>query len=154
ICQIGKFQGNLLYTNTTPQRINSLEKKDFIEFDYEQLNNIDGWQLEDAKTKLNLQKLENAGEKLGDLFNIRNGFATLRNKIYLFNSIEEEEKFFYFEKEGQQFKIEREICKDSIKPNILKEEIDLERLMEKIIFPYTIVVQNNNDLFQNQANRF
>ncbi len=153
ICQIGKFQGNLLYTNTTPQRINSLEKKDFIEFDYEQLNNIDGWQLEDAKTQLNLQKLENAGEKLGDLFNIRNGFATLRNNIYLFTPIEEDENFFYFEKEGQRFQIERNICRDAIKPNILKEEPDLVRLMEKIIFPYNIVIYNNNDLFQNQANR-
>lgn len=153
ICQIGKYQGNLFYTNTTPQSINSLAKKDFIAFDYEQLNNIDGWQLEDAKTQLNLQKLENAGEKLGDLFNIRNGFATLRNKIYLFKPIEEDENFFYFEKEGQRIQIERNICRDAIKPNILKVESDLVRLMEKIIFPYNIVIQNNNDLFQNQANR-
>ncbi|KFC35508.1 Eco57I restriction-modification methylase domain-containing protein [Elizabethkingia anophelis] len=153
ICQIEKVRGNLLYTNTTPQRINSLEEKDFIEFDYEQLNNIDGWQLEDAKTQLNLQKLENAGDKLGDLFNIRNGFATLRNNIYLFTPIDEDDNYFYFEKEGQQFQVEREVCRDAIKPNILKEETDLERLMEKIIFPYNIVEQNNKDLFQNQVSR-
>lgn len=153
ICQIGKTQGNLLYTNTTPQKINLLEKKDFIEFDYEQLNNVDGWQLEDAKTKLNLQKLENAGEKLGDLFNIRNGFATLRNNIYLFTPIEEDESFYYFEKEGKRFQIEKNICRNAIKPNILKEESDLVRLVEKIIFPYNILVNNTNDLFQNRANR-
>ncbi|MDF0694110.1 Eco57I restriction-modification methylase domain-containing protein [Aquirufa ecclesiirivi] len=153
ICQIWKSQGNLLYTNTTPQRINSLTKKDFIEFDYGQLNNIDGWQLEDAKTQLNLQKLENAGEKLSNLFNIKNGFATLRNNIYLFTPIEEDEKFFYFEKDGQRFPIERNICRDAIKPNILKEELDLVRLMEKIIFPYNIIVQNKIDLFKNQTNR-
>lgn len=153
ICQIGKTHGNLLYTNTTPQGINSLEKKDFITFDYNQLNNIDGWQLEDAKTQLNLQKLENAGEKLGNLFNIRNGFATLRNNIYLFTPINQDENFYYFEKEGQQFQIEINICRDAIKPNILKDESDLPRLMEKIIFPYNIVVQNNYDLFQSQTNR-
>jgi len=153
ICQIGKTQGNLLYTNTTPQKINLLEKKDFIEFHYDQLNNVDGWQLEDAKTQLNLQKLENAGEKLGDLFNIRNGFATLRNNIYLFTPIEEDENFFYFEKKGQRFQIERNICRDAIKPNILKEESDLGRLIEKIIFPYNIKKQNNDNLFKNQINR-
>lgn len=153
ICQIGKTHGNLFYTNTTPQRINSLEKEDFITFDYEQLNNVDGWQLEDAKTQLNLQKLENAGKKLGDLFNIRNGFATLRNNIYLFTPIEEDEKFFYFEKEGQLFHIEKNICRDAIKPNVLKDEADLGRLMEKIIFPYNIVIHHSNGLFQNQVNR-
>ncbi|WP_140487044.1 class I SAM-dependent DNA methyltransferase [Flavobacterium sp. GSA192] len=153
ICQIKKTRGNLLYTNTTPQSINSLTKKDFITFNYEQLNNVDGWQLEDAKTQLNLQKLENAGEKLGDLFNIRNGFATLRNNIYLFTPLEEDEDFFYLEKEGQRFQIERKICRDAIKPNILKEESDLERLMEKIIFPYNVFDLNNSNLFQNQSNR-
>lgn len=153
ICQISKNQGNLFYTNTTPQKINSLEKKDFIEFHYSELNNVDGWQLEDAKTKLNLQKLENAGQKLGNLFNIRNGFATLRNNIFLFRPINEDHGFYYFEKQGQQFKVEKSVCRDAIKPNILKEESDLDRLMEKIIFPYYIVVQNNNDLFQDQANR-
>lgn len=153
ICQIGKRQGNLLYTNTTPQKIILLEEKDFITFHYDQLNNIDGWQLEDAKNQLNLQKLENAGDKLGDLFNIRNGFATLRNNIYLFTPISEDAHFYYLEKEGRQFKIEKNICRDAIKPNILKDESDLERLKEKIIFPYNIFDQENNNLFESRSNR-
>lgn len=153
ICQIEKNNGNLFYTNTTPQKINLLKNQDFIEFHYNQLNNVDGWQLEDAKTQLNLQKLENVGEKLVDLFSIRNGFATLRNNIYLFTPIDVDENFYYFEKQGKQFKIERNICRDAIKPNILKDETDLVKLMEKIIFPYNIVVNNNNDLFQNRFNR-
>src|SRR5690606_8891671 len=90
---------------------------------------------------------------LGDLFNIRNGFATLRNNIYLFTPIEEDENFYYFEKKGKRFQIERNICRDAIKPNILKEESDIVKLMEKIIFPYNIVVYNDNDLYHNQTNR-
>lgn len=154
ICQIGKRRGKLLYTNTTPQRINSLEEKDFIAFDYKNLNNTDGWQLEDAKTQLNLYKLENAGEKLGNLFNIRNGFATLRNSIYLFTPIRSDEHYYYFEKENKKIKIEKDICRNAIKPNILKKESELEILMEKIIFPYNIVLQKDNNLFNNYANRF
>lgn len=153
ICQIGKNQGNLLYTNTTPQKINLLEKKDFITFNYKQLNNVDGWQLEDAKTQLNLEKLENSGQKLGDLFDIKNGFATLRNNIYLFTPIHEDDDFYYFEKQGQRFQVEKNICRDAIKPNILKEEFDLERLMEKIIFPYNYIVQDDNELFKRQGSR-
>lgn len=153
ICQIKKASGNLVYTNTAPQNINSLVDTDFISFDYKQLNNIDGWQLEDAKTQLNLSKLENAGEKLGDLVNIRNGFATLRNNIYLFTILDEDNEFYYFEKNGERYQIEKDICRDAIKPNILKEETDLDRLMEKIIFPYTIIEQNCNDLFDNQTIR-
>lgn len=154
ICQIKKNRGNLLYTNTTPQNINSLVETDFIVFDYNQLNNIDGWQLEDAKTKLNLHKLENAGYKLGDLFNIRNGFATLRNNIYLFTPVEEDDEFYYFEKNKERFQVEKGICRDAIKPNILKDEADLNRLMEKIIFPYNIIEQMNDDLFEGQITRF
>lgn len=153
ICQIGKNQGNLLYTNTTPQKINLLEKKDFITFNYKQLNNVDGWQLEDAKTQLNLEKLENSGQKLGDLFDIKNGFATLRNNIYLFTPIHEDDDFYYFEKQGQRFQVEKNICRDAIKPNILKEEFDLGRLMEKIIFPYNYIVQDDNELFKRQGSR-
>ncbi|GHV15661.1 hypothetical protein FACS1894169_07770 [Bacteroidia bacterium] len=153
ICQIKKTKGSLRYTNSTPQRIDLLVDEDFVKFKYEQLNNIDGWQLEDAKTQLNLKKLENAGEKLGCLFNIRNGFATLRNYIYLFKPIDEDDRFYYFEKNSVRYRIERNICRDAIKPNILKDESDLERFMEKIIFPYIIVEEQNNGLFQNQTNR-
>ena len=141
-----------IYSNL-PLKINLLEKKDFIKFNYEQLNNVDGWQLDDAKTQLNLKKIENAGVKIGEMCNIRNGFATLRNNIYLFTPIREDENFFYFEKEDQLFQIERNICRDAVKPNILKNESDLERVMEKIIFPYDIVLHNKIDLFQNKANR-
>ncbi|CAD7806850.1 Type IIS restriction enzyme Eco57I [Chryseobacterium aquaeductus] len=150
ICQIKKSHGDLFYTNTSPQKIEALRNKDFIHFDYKQLNDYDGWQLDDAKTQLNLSKLENTGKKLGDLFSIRNGFATLRNSIYLFKPIEQDELFYYFEKNGERFQVEREICRDAIKPNILKSEKDLEVLMEKIIFPYNIIEHQNNQLFQNQ----
>ncbi|WP_161531937.1 Eco57I restriction-modification methylase domain-containing protein [Riemerella anatipestifer] len=150
ICLIEKSVGTLVYTNTTPRKINNLRDNDFIEFSYNNLDDFNGWQLEDAKNRLNLKKLENAGKKLGDLFSIRNGFATLRNNIYLFTPSREDTKFFYFEKKGRKFKVEKNICRDAIKPNILKKESDLERLMEKIIFPYTTVVNNESDLFKNQ----
>src|SRR5690606_9622522 len=44
----------------------------------------------------------------------------------------------------------REICRDAIKPNIIKEESDILVLNEKLIFPYTIAEESRDDLFQNK----
>jgi len=153
ICQITKSTGSLSYTSSTPQKIEALTNSDFIDFEYSSLNDFDGWQLDDAKTQLALKRLENSGKKLGELFNIRNGFATLRNKIYLFKPIDQDEDFYYFEKDSKRFKVERAICRNAIKPNILKDESDLEVFNEKLIFPYQVIEQTNDDLFEQQSNR-
>lgn len=153
ICQIKKSTGNLSYTSSTPHKIEELTNSDFIDFKYSSLNDFDGWQLDDAKTQLALKRLENSGKKLGELFNIRNGFATLRNKIYLFKPIDEDEHFYYLEKDSKRFKVERSICRNAIKPNILKDESDLEVFNEKLIFPYQVIEQTNGDLFEQQSNR-
>ena len=153
ICEIKKSIGNLAYTSSTPQKINSLNSSDFLDFEYSNLNNFDGWQLENAKTQLNLKRLENSGTKLGELFNIRNGFATLRNKIYLFKPIHEDDNFYYFDKDLNSYKVEKTICRDAIKPNILKDEDDITVYNEKLIFPYFTIDETNRDLFQQQPNR-
>jgi len=152
ICQIINSKGNLSYTSSKPQNINLLSSSDFINFKYSNLNDFDGWQLENAKTQLNLNRLENSGEKLNNLFNIRNGFATLRNNIYLFNPIDEDDNFYYFEKDLIRYQVEKGICRNAVKPNILKSESDLNTFNEKIIFPYQIFEESNNDLFQQQSN--
>ncbi|TXK78906.1 class I SAM-dependent DNA methyltransferase [Mesonia sp. K4-1] len=153
ICSISKRTGDLIYTSSKPKNIRSLTENDFLYFDYGDLNDFHGWQLDDARTRLNLKRLENSGEKLGDLFNIRNGFATLRNNIYLFTPLREDDEYFYFKKDSKDYSIEKEICRNAVKPNILKNEVDLETFNEKIIFPYIFVEENNNDLFYNNQNR-
>lgn len=153
ICLISKRRGHLNYTSSTPENIYEITEQDFLQFKYTDLDDFNGWQLDDAKTKLNLDRLENAGEKLGDVLNIRNGFATLRNKIYLFSPVREDDHYYYFKKESVEYLVEKEVCKDAIKANILKNEMDLVTYTEKIIFPYTILDEYNNDLFQNSQNR-
>lgn len=151
LCQITKTEGSLNYTNSTPQRINQLKKSDFINFEYEELDDFDGWQLDDAKTQLNISRLENSGSKLIELFDIRNGFATLRNNIYLFKPYKEDIDYYYFLKDDIEFKIEKDICRDAIKPNILKEEKDIDSFREKLIFPYKTIQLTNSDLFQQNS---
>ena len=153
ICQITKSLGNMSYTSSTPSKIGALTNSDFIDFEYSSLNDFDGWKLDDAKTQLALKRLENSGKKLGELFNIRNGFATLRNKVYLFKPTDEDENFYFFEKDSIKYTVEKSICRNAIKANILKKESDLEVFNEKLIFPYRVLESTNDDLFEQQSNR-
>ena len=113
---------------------------------YKDLNDFDGWYLVNKKTKKIIFKIENTGIKLGSKFEIRNGFATLKNNIYVFNPIKETKDLYFFIKDGKEYQIEKIICRNAIKPNTLKLESEIENHTEKLIFPYQIV-EVVNDLF-------
>lgn len=94
--------------------------------------------------------VESVGNSLGQTFEIRNGFATLSNEIYLFTPIDEDKEYFFFLKDKQLHKVEKSICRDAIKPNILQSEEDIERLKEKIIFPYQQLETKKTDKGQQE----
>lgn len=79
-----------------------------------------------------INKMEN---KLG-MYKIKNGLATLKNDIYFFTPNFEDKKYYYRIYNNKQYKIEKELCINVAKPNIMKNEIDLEQKIEKAIFPY------------------
>jgi type I restriction-modification system DNA methylase subunit len=111
------------------------------------------WLLGEVKDLNILNKIKSQPVPLSD-FVIKNGLATLKNELYFFSVIDEDAKYYYREYENSIYKIEKGICKDIAKPNIMKNEADLERLMEKGIFPYVIDEQNNykiipEDIFRN-----
>ncbi|MFB0923849.1 MAG: N-6 DNA methylase, partial [Vicingaceae bacterium] len=89
------------------------------------------------KALSNIMKIEKAGTPLGDLLTIKNGIATLSNSTYIFKPIDEIDDFYTFEKDGKIHKVEKRICRDIIKPNILKKEHEIPELQEKIIYPYS-----------------
>ena len=144
ICIIGKKQSPLIkYLNTKSSNITNIKKKDFIKISYPKLNDFEGWCLnQDAINNLIL-KIENTGEPLGKMFEIRNGFATLKNKLYLFKPIKESDKFYFFVQDEKEIKIEKGICRNAIKPNTLKLESEIENHTEKLIFPYEVIEEKN-----------
>ena len=79
-----------------------------------------------------INKMEN---KLGN-YKIKNGLATLKNDIYFFTPCSEDKKYYYRIYNNKHYKIEKELCINVAKPNIIKNEIDLEQKIEKAIFPY------------------
>ncbi len=79
---------------------------------------------------------------MGKLFDIKNGFATLKNEVYLLTPIRETKKYFIIKDDGVERRIEKSICRKAIKPNILKEDADIDKELEYIIFPYRISTDN------------
>lgn len=151
ICFIHRAQGNIHYTKCNSKDVFNLLNSDFISIEYGNLNHHEGWILQNNSTSDIIKKIENTGLKLGNCFDIKNGFATLKNNIYLFTPIVSDNRFFYLHRNGKEYKIERGICRNAIKPNTLKNENDIENSIEKLIFPYIISIEKNTILISEGA---
>ncbi len=128
--------GRIEYTKGTINDVQAKKGFSFNRIEYSYLNDHKGWNLNKTEVLDNIRKIEQAGEALGDKYVIKNGIATLANNIYIFRPSFCDNEYFYLQREGIIYKIEKNICKDIVKPNILKNEDDLAEKGEKIIFPY------------------
>lgn len=104
----------------------------FSKISYSRLNSNTGWNLQDNEI---ISKIEATGVPFGDLYKTRNGIATLRNDIYIFNPVKEDKEYYYLQN-GRLYQIEKGICKDIVNTNKLSREVTLKNLKEKVIFPY------------------
>ncbi len=123
------------YQKITIENIQNKSISNFNSINYNLLNNKKGWLLNKATILETISKIESTGIPLGDKYSIRNGLATLSNDVFIFKPVDEDEKYFYHQN-GKLHKIEKEICRDIIKPNRLKYEAEIPTLKEQIIFPY------------------
>lgn len=150
ICIASKKQkAGVKYVRIASNRIDKIEEKDFIKIDYSKLDDYNGWHLTQANESNLIYNIEHAGTSLGELFTIRNGFATLKNHIFVFKPVRESPKYFFLLKNGVEYQIEKGICRDTIKPNTLRSELEIANKIEKIIFPYN-TVKRSNDLFDKE----
>ena len=114
------------------------EQQNFVynQIKYSVLDNHRGWNLNKIDVLENIRLIENAGEALGDKYVIKNGIATLANNVFIFRPIKSDAKYYYLVKDNMEYPIEKGICRNIIKPNILKSEADIPEKEEKIISPY------------------
>lgn len=136
-----KKSNSIKYQKVTIDNIQNKKVKSFTNINYKLLKNKKGWILNKPTVLETISKIESKGIPLGEKFPIRNGLATLSNDIFIFKPVDEDEKYFYHQN-GKLHKIEKEICRDIIKPNRLKNESEITDLKEQIIFPY---YQNNEN---------
>lgn len=116
--------------------INTLEKHSFSEYHYADFPDGKPWRMRESSIDEVIHKLESSGTPLSN-WKIRNGLATLKNDIYFFSPVKEDNKYYYREYNGKSYKIEKNVCIRVAKPNIIKSEAELEQKMEIAIFPYT-----------------
>jgi len=113
----------------------SLSDYSFTEYKKGSFTGYAPWRMSEKEIDLTIRKIEGAGVKL-DSYRIRNGLATLKNDIYFFMPAGDDENYFYRLYNGITYPIEKAICIDVAKPNIIKTENELIEKMEKAIFPY------------------
>lgn len=92
------------------------------------------WHLMNDNDRENIRKIETAGKKLDK--HIRTGIATLKDAVYKFTPIKEDEQFYYMNFDGVEYSIERDITKSIIKISSVNNEDDILNCTDRIIFPY------------------
>lgn len=132
ICIIEKQNdSNIKYARLN--NVNELNQKLYYEnIAYSTLDSYNGWNLKNVSI---IKQIEETGIPFGKLYTTRNGIATLKNNIYIFNPIDEDKDYYYL-KNGGVFQIEKEVCLNIINPNKLTKENNIDSLKKKIIFPY------------------
>ena len=125
------------YKKVSPLDIKQKKQIKPFEISYKLLDSHKGWMLAEGDILNNIHKIETTGKPLGETANIKNGLATLCNSIFIFFPIREDELYYYRLDANVEYKIEKSICREAIKPNKLKQENQIHKLTEKIIFPYS-----------------
>lgn len=131
--------GVIHYQEIASKNLSEFSDKLFEQITYDSIDDKSGWLLKDEKTISKIRRIECTGKPLGEVVEIRNGFATLRNDIYLIQPKQVGRKYIHFEKNGKEFCIERAICRKAIKANLVRRASDIVSLSEYIIFPYSMV---------------
>lgn len=101
---------------------------------YSQLDNKRGWNLNNSQ---DVYALESIGTPIGKFSQSRHGIATLYNKVYIFTPIRETKRYYILGKDGNEYKIEKGLCKNIVNPNKQKTDVLFSDIIEKVIFPYS-----------------
>lgn len=153
ICIIGNEKGEgISHVKSNHLKLSSLKESSFNLIPYVNLDAKRGWTLAKSNVNRLIEKIEAVGSPLNTLVDIKNGLATLRNNIYVFKPIYEDSKIYKFEKNGKVHSVEKAICRNVLKPSILKTESQIEGNMEKIIFPYKEIKTKQKALFNISPN--
>lgn len=92
------------------------------------------WHLMNANDRENIRRIETIGHKLDK--HIRTGIATLKDAVYKFTPIEEDDLFYYMRFNNTEYQIEKNITKSIIKISSVNNEEDISNCTDRIIFPY------------------
>lgn len=119
------------YYKSTEKELPS-NRNQYSRINYRNLDARKGWNLNDNEI---ISRIEGVGTPFGEKYKTRHGIATLRNDLYIFKPVKEDDEFYYLQN-GSLYPIEKGICKDILNSNKLSRDINFEEVREKVLFPY------------------
>lgn len=111
-------------------KIGSLDYSRMQTISYNLLDHHNGWNLQATEI---ISRIEATGQPFQNTFRTSSGIATLKNNVFIFDYIKEDDDFYYID---SVYKIEKRVCLDVVNPNKLISNDDIESIKRKIIFPY------------------
>lgn len=130
-----EYSVSIKYCSLPDGNISQHNKLLFKTFKYYGLDSKKGWKFNHFQET---EYLENIGVPLGKLCQTRHGIATLCNKVYIFQCINQTKDTLVFVKDGAEFEIERGICRKIVNSNKFNSAVDLDDITEYIIYPYLL----------------
>lgn len=132
ICFLKKIEQNYIEYYKSTEKEFPTNRNQYSRINYKNLDAKKGWNLNNNEI---ISRLETIGKPFGERYKTRHGIATLKNDIYIFKPVAEDNDFFYLQN-GNLYPIEKGICKDVLNSNKLSRDIDFEAIVEKVLFPY------------------
>ncbi len=132
ICFLDKTKQNYIEYYKSAKKELPKHRARFSKIHYANLDAKKGWNLNDNEV---ISKIESTGTPFGEKYRTRHGIATLKNDVYIFTPIAEDNDFYYLQN-GSLYPIEKGICKDILNSNKLSRNVDLSEVKQKILFPY------------------
>lgn len=106
-------------------------------YTYASLADSKTWGFSDSKDDSVINIMASNPLALTDVFDVRYGLATLRDKIFTLRGTEKD-GFYSLTRDGIDYRIEKDFVKKCIKVSGLKSEEDILTDDLKIIYPYTV----------------
>lgn len=132
ICFIENREGNYVEYFKSEGKEFPTHRSEYQRIQYKNLDAKKGWNLNQNQL---ISQIESVGSPFGKLYKTRHGIATLRNDLYIFRPIDEDNEFYYLQN-GRVYPIEKGICRDILNSNKLSRSIEFDDVVEKVLFPY------------------
>lgn len=135
------------YRSQSNGNISQQDRLPFKTFEYSGLDSKKGWKLNHSpKTEYS----ESIGVPLGKFCQTRHGIATLCNKVYIFQCVNETENTLVFVRDGAEFEIEKSICRKIVNSNKFNSDVDLNDITEYVIYPYFLNVLGKAEIIDEE----
>lgn len=132
ICFLEKAEQNFVEYFKSINKELPTNRKQYSRIKYQNLDSKKGWNLNDNEI---ISRIEATGIPFGEIYKTRHGIATLRNDLYIFKPVAEDNEFYYLQN-GSLYPIEKGICRDILNSNKLSRNVDFDEIKEKVLFPY------------------